>query len=58
MVITINQQEKEIPEATSVKGLLDSLYAHPDKGIAVAVNATVIPKNTWPETRLQAGDEV
>jgi sulfur carrier protein len=46
MKITVNDEAVEIDEKTSVAGLLETL-GFPDKGIAVAVDWSVLPRSEW-----------
>ncbi|WP_207429787.1 sulfur carrier protein ThiS [Pedobacter sp. SYSU D00535] len=58
MEITVNQQHRTIPENYSVEQLLASLMPDMQKGIAVAVNQTIVPKSEWQVYKLQANDKV
>ena len=49
MKILVNDEEVEIEERQTIAGLLDQL-GYPDKGIAVAVDWTVIPRSRWDST--------
>ncbi|GIV77743.1 sulfur carrier protein ThiS [Litorilinea aerophila] len=56
--ITVNGEPQPYQEQT-VAELLQAREIPPDRpGIAVAVNATVIPRSRWHEHRLQPGDRV
>ena len=46
MLITVNDESVEIREGTTVAELIDTL-GFPDKGIAVAVDWTVLPRSEW-----------
>jgi sulfur carrier protein len=46
MKITVNDEAVEVDEKTSVAGLLEAL-GFPDKGIAVAVDWSVLPRSEW-----------
>ena len=46
MKILVNDEEVEVDEQTTVAALLDRL-GYPEKGIAVAVDWTVIPRSDW-----------
>ena len=46
MIVTVNDQELEVDENTTVTELLESLGA-PDRGVAVAVNWAVLPRSEW-----------
>lgn len=56
MKILLNDEEKEVAVGLSVAGLV-AQFGFPDKGIAVAVDWTVIPRSEW-ETVLHAGSRV
>lgn len=46
MIVIVNGEETEVGESTTIADLLDSLGI-PEKGIAVAVDWTVIPRSEW-----------
>ncbi|MDZ4269413.1 MAG: sulfur carrier protein ThiS [Mycobacterium sp.] len=46
MKLTVNDEAVEVDEQMTVAGLLDRL-GFPEKGIAVAVNWSVIPRSQW-----------
>jgi sulfur carrier protein len=46
MKVTVNDEAVELDEQTTVAGLLATLGI-PDKGIAVAVDWTVLPRSQW-----------
>lgn len=46
MKVMVNDEELDIDSDTTVSTLLDSL-GFPDRGIAVAVNWTVLPRSQW-----------
>lgn len=49
MKVTVNDEEVQVGDRTTVAELLDTLGL-PDKGIAVAVDAAVLPRSRWDET--------
>jgi sulfur carrier protein len=57
MEITLNGRPREIPEATTVKGLIDSLGIHPSS-VAVQVNSDIIKRDRYEFEILKAGDAV
>lgn len=57
MKVFINQEEKNINESHSLKLLLESLDVS-SIGIAIAVNQTVIPKDSWDKFTLKENDEL
>jgi len=50
------------PRETHPEALLDLLaeqgFGPETKGIAVAINGSVIPRSSWNETRLSGGDDI
>ena len=46
MIVTVNDQELEVDQNTTVAALLESLGV-PDRGVAVAVNWAVLPRSQW-----------
>ena len=56
MRILVNDEEVEIGEQTTVQALVDGL-GYPAKGIAVAVDWTVLPRSDW-HTVLSEGARV
>ena len=58
MEIKLNNQIKIFPEQCTVQLLLDMVVPEKQKGIAIAVNNSVIPKNNWQVQLLKQNDEV
>jgi len=58
MEITVNSQPKTIAEQVSLLQLLEEIKSSAQKGIAVAVNQTVIPKTEWQNYFLKQNDNV
>lgn len=58
MEIIINNQKKDIPDQTTINGLVAWMEMENSTGIAVAVNKKVVPRGSWASTRLSARDEV
>lgn len=58
MEIKLNNIVKIFPEQCSVQQLLDEIIPEKQKGIAVAVNSSVIPKINWQNQFLKQNDEV
>jgi sulfur carrier protein len=46
MIIVINEKQVEVDEQTTVAALLKSL-GFPDRGIAVALDLSVLPRSDW-----------
>ena len=59
MEITLNGSPRELPDGTTVAGLVAEIGGRPDgRGIAVAVETEVIPRSDWETTRLVSGERV
>lgn len=58
MEVTINQQQHQFEETCSVTQMLAIVLSGGTKGIAVAVNQTIITKSNWPAHLLKDGDQV
>jgi sulfur carrier protein len=59
MTITINGKLHTLPTGTTVGELLDSLdLAAGRRGVAVAVDAEVVPRTEWEQTEVAEGSEV
>lgn len=57
MNIEINGESKAINSPTQLDQLIEQMVTDP-KGLAVAVNNTVIPRNNWADTPLNEADKV
>lgn len=49
MIVVVNEQRVEVDEQTTVAALLQSM-GFPNRGIAVALDATVLPRSGWTTT--------
>lgn len=49
MIVVVNDQRVEVDEQTTVAKLLASL-GFPDRGVAVALDLTVLPRANWETT--------
>lgn len=56
MKVIVNDEAVEVDDRTTVSGLLDHLGI-PEKGIAVAVDWSVIPRSQW-DTMLTDGAKI
>ncbi|WP_066902555.1 sulfur carrier protein ThiS [Mycolicibacterium houstonense] len=56
ITITVNNETLEVGDQTTVEGLLET-RGFPDKGIAVALDWTVLSRSEWDRT-LVDGDRV
>lgn len=57
MRLTVNGETVELPDGTTVAELVAS-RAEEHRRVAVAVNADVAPRSTWPSAVLHDGDAV
>lgn len=55
--ITVNGEPREVPPGTSVADVVASLVTDP-RGLAVAVDRTVVPRARWAETVMADGASV
>jgi sulfur carrier protein len=46
MIVVVNEKRVEVDEQTTVAALLESL-GFPDRGIAVAMESSVLPRSGW-----------
>jgi sulfur carrier protein len=49
MIVSLNAEQHEVDDQTTVAALLESL-GYPDRGIAVALDQTVLPRSGWATT--------
>lgn len=58
--ILVNGEGRDVPAGGGLGDLLREMLIDPAsaRGIAVAVNEEVVPKQTWEEVRLRPGDRV
>ncbi|MDP8929769.1 MAG: sulfur carrier protein ThiS [Actinomycetota bacterium] len=57
--VTVNGEAREVSGDATISDLVRRLGRDPLRsGVAVAINGTVVPRETWPERRLAAGDQV
>jgi sulfur carrier protein len=53
--VTVNGQPREFPAGTTVSELVAAV-TELATGVAAAVNGEVVPRGSWPGTRLRDGD--
>jgi sulfur carrier protein len=56
--IRVNGQDEPLSSATLMALLHEKAIAPDARGVAVAINGTVVPRAAWPSTRLRVGDQV
>ncbi|HLM50884.1 MAG TPA: sulfur carrier protein ThiS [Solirubrobacteraceae bacterium] len=53
MIVSVNGRPRELPDEATIVTVLDALELAPERrGVAVAVDATVVPRGRWAEHRL------
>ena len=58
-MIIVNGEERPVPDDGAIPALLLDLDIEPgERGVAVAVNGEVVPRQEWSSTGLTAGDRV
>jgi len=57
MNITVNNNTQSLNDASSIETMVTQLNLEP-KGIAIAVNQTVISKSEWNKTHLKENDNI
>ena len=58
MKVSINKQDYELADGTTLLAALKQVPNIPEKGIAVAVNNHVVSLSKWQETTLTDGDKI
>jgi sulfur carrier protein len=58
-MIAVNGEERPLPDDSTILALLLDLDVEPgERGVAVAVNGEVVPRQEWSARALTAGDRV
>jgi sulfur carrier protein len=58
MRLTVNGHDRDIAPGATVAELVEEVAPAAARGIAVAVNAEVVPRTRWVDTPLRAEDTV
>jgi sulfur carrier protein len=58
MRVTVNGNETELPQGATVAALIARLDMPGGRGVAVAVDAEVVPRGEWERHALVEGDHV
>ncbi|MFJ7207572.1 sulfur carrier protein ThiS [Streptomyces sp. NPDC098789] len=56
-VVSVNGEPRAFPAGTTLDAVVATLTAAP-KGVAAALNETVVPRGQWPATPVGHGDRV
>lgn len=57
MTVTVNGAVRSLPAGATVADLVSALGIGP-RGVAVAVNAEVVPRSAWTATTVADGDRI
>lgn len=57
-MIRFNGQPRESPPESLLDLLSEQGFGLDTKGIAVAINGSVVPRSSWNETRISSGDDI
>ncbi len=57
MKVSVNEQSLEVPTGCHIEQLL-TMIERPLNGTAVAVNQTIVHRQSWAETVLNEGDQI
>ncbi|MCX5196808.1 sulfur carrier protein ThiS [Streptomyces sp. NBC_00249] len=57
MTISVNGEPREIADGTTLDAVVATLTRAP-KGVAAALNETVVPRGQWPHTPVDEGDRI
>jgi sulfur carrier protein len=55
--VVLNGAERELAEGATIADVLELLDA-PDRGVAVAIDAEVVPRGEWEGVRLREGARI
>ncbi len=58
MEITINNQTQSVTEGITVQAIVSAQLGEKQKGVAVAINNSVIPKQEWEQTLINNNDNI
>ncbi len=58
MEVLVNNKLYAVQQGTTIAALLQFIQLSAQKGIAVAVNNQVVPRNSWDDQPLQPADSI
>lgn len=58
MTITINSKQVEVVAQEVLQQIVFDQIGENAKGVAVAINGQVIPKDSWPQTPVSENDDI
>jgi sulfur carrier protein len=56
--VLVNGETRHLPDGATVESLLEQLEIEARRGVAVAVEAEVVPRSVWPARELAEGDRI
>jgi sulfur carrier protein len=57
VIVHVNGAAQEVPAGSALADVV-ALVSSAPSGIAAAVNGEVVPRGSWPDTRLADGDRI
>jgi len=57
MTLTINGEDRDLPNITTLADLVSHLGMKPDR-VAIELNRELVRRERWPETKLSSGDKL
>ena len=58
IAIEVNGEMRQVAPDATVAELVEALGLPPGQAMALAVNRSVLPRQQWPQRRLQAQDKI
>ena len=58
MTIQINNEERVIPDGTTVTDVVFTILQLQPAGMALAINDSIVPRSQWDSTALQPNDKM
>jgi len=59
MTVTVNGEKTEVPAGTTISALLLKFRINPSrKGLAVAVEGEIVPRELWGKIKVEEGNEI
>ena len=56
--VHVNDTDRTVPQGTGLLSLLEEMALAGRLGLAVALNAAVVPRARWADQKLQEGDRI
>lgn len=58
MTVLVNEKPRDLPDTSDLAYLLSEIGIEGQKGVAVALNGTIVPTANWSATPLSSNDQV